>query len=847
MLCNEAPLERVQAVRPVYTTGTSTTPASSQTDVVHVDIRSDSTGRDIILWQDILIAFKNATHIRHGSRIVPFLTDNDFNTLKPLRIAAIPNAVMDVYVEDQSSRSSEPATHSTTVFPPPPEYTQTPEYDITENHLNDDNPVAIAQPLSSSSCRRASQISVEESTGSIIEDIADIVLKARQGDTTFQVKLATAYKDGTDGLPQDYKLAMKWFLKAAECGDPSAQWNAGLLLENGQGIPRDSSQAAEWYLKSASQGLASAQFNLGRLYNRGQGLSRYPSKAMEWYLKAADQGHTEAQFNIGFMYDIGHGVPQDDAKSTEWYLKAALNGHAPAQLQIATLYHDGDGVPKDYSRAAEWYLKAAHQGEGGAQLFIGTFHIDGCGVDKDYAKAMEWLLRSAKQRYGEAEYYIGYMYEKGLGVARDYDKAMEWFSKAERHGISQSDIVHVDIHPDATGRDIILWEDILIAFKNATHIRHESRVVRFLKDSDFTLKPLWIAAIPNAVLDVYVEGVQTESAQYSAIQSLSPAPTVRNPEYDPMDIANTLLKEFDIPTMPPRMLQSISNDNSEDFSDDDDSAVIITQPLGSINNVQRSPQLYVDISEIIATAHNGDSTAQVKLAIAYKHGTSGLSHNYQSAMGWFLKAACQGDPSAQVNVGLMYEYGQGVPQDYPQAMSWYLKAADQGYAEAQFNIGLMYYNGRGVSRDYSRVMEWYLQAADQGFADAQFNIGVLYSIGQGVRLDHATAMDWYLRAAAQGLAEAQVHIGLLYSIGQGVSQDYNKAMDWYHQAAEQGDPAAQYNIGIMYYYGRGISRDYAKAMEWNLRAASQGYGPAQKIVGIIMKKQRYGVPDHSSP
>ncbi len=48
----------------------------------------------------------------------------------------------------------------------------------------------------------------------------------------------------------------------------------------------------------------------------------------------------------------------------------------------------------------------------------------------------------------------------------------------------------------------------------------------------------------------------------------------------------------------------------------------------------------------------------------------------------------------------MYVSGEGVPQDYAAAVGWYRKAAEQGDAESQFNLGLLYRQGQGVPQDY---------------------------------------------------------------------------------------------------------------------------------------------------
>jgi len=37
----------------------------------------------------------------------------------------------------------------------------------------------------------------------------------------------------------------------------------------------------------------------------------------------------------------------------------------------------------------------------------------------------------------------------------------------------------------------------------------------------------------------------------------------------------------------------------------------------------------------------------------------------------------RGDALAQNNLGVMYENGQGVPQDYKEAVKWYTKAAEE--------------------------------------------------------------------------------------------------------------------------------------------------------------------------
>ena len=52
-------------------------------------------------------------------------------------------------------------------------------------------------------------------------------------------------------------------------------------------------------------------------------------------------------------------------------------------------------------------------------------------------------------------------------------------------------------------------------------------------------------------------------------------------------------------------------------------------------------------------------------------------------------AAVQGDGVAQCNLAMMYEAGEGVPQDEAQAMEWFRRAAAHGNADAKERLKAM--------------------------------------------------------------------------------------------------------------------------------------------------------------
>jgi TPR repeat protein len=89
--------------------------------------------------------------------------------------------------------------------------------------------------------------------------------------------------------------------------------------------------------------------------------------------------------------------------------------------------------------------------------------------------------------------------------------------------------------------------------------------------------------------------------------------------------------------------------------------------------------------------------------------------DYATALQIFRPLAEQGDAAAQVQLGVMYENGLGVPLDYAQAVALYRKAADQGDPFGQIYVGDMYRDGHGVPQDYVRAHMWYNLATSRGF------------------------------------------------------------------------------------------------------------------------------------
>ena len=128
--------------------------------------------------------------------------------------------------------------------------------------------------------------------------------------------------------------------------------------------------------------------------------------------------------------------------------------------------------------------------------------------------------------------------------------------------------------------------------------------------------------------------------------------------------------------------------------------------------------------------------------------------DYATALQEWRPLADQGDADAQYFLGVMYEKGNGVPQNYAEAVKWFRLAADQGDADAQYNLGVMYEKGYGVPQNYAEAVKWFRLSAKQGDAQAQNSLAVRYEYGEGVLQNNIMAHMWYNLAAANGHEKA---------------------------------------------------------------------------------------------
>lgn len=244
------------------------------------------------------------------------------------------------------------------------------------------------------------------------------------------------------------------------------------------------------------------------------------------------------------------------------------------------------------------------------------------------------------------------------------------------------------------------------------------------------------------------------------------------------------------------------------------------------------------------SAQRGYPPAQSYLGVKYFTG-EGVSHNVDSALYWFAKAAGQGDPRAANNLGFLLAEGTAVKRDYPQAIRWLSLASEAGLPTAQSILADLYRQGHGTLPDTAKAEKLYMAAIEGGLADAQLKL--LAMMGNKWKIlppDSALSLGRYHythRApligitlfenvaascvdpdpltneppslAAQYAADAFALLGDAYSRAVGVEYDHDRSVAFFLRGALMGNPSAQFVIAeLLDIFPDALSSSPAKEM-----------------------------------
>lgn len=212
------------------------------------------------------------------------------------------------------------------------------------------------------------------------------------------------------------------------------------------------------------------------------------------------------------------------------------------------------------------------------------------------------------------------------------------------------------------------------------------------------------------------------------------------------------------------------------------------------------------------------------------------------ALATLRQQAATGDAKAEVVLGERLMRSKDAA-DKTEAVGWYRKAAAQGNKDAEWDLGFAYVMGTGVTRDVATGTTLLRQSLVGGSADHMLIYGTMDVFLGGSPADGA---QWIKRSAEAGSTKGMLFWAMLESHGDnkwGVAKNVADGRQWMLKAANLGDVDAETIVGQFYMHGKsGFTQSVATGLQWLHKAAEQGYPRAQGLLGALLVSGHDQVP-----
>jgi TPR repeat protein len=196
--------------------------------------------------------------------------------------------------------------------------------------------IKFCRTASASSRRALYQLGRAYAANQQIPDAISTYRKAAdKGSTAAMVELGVMFGTGT-GVRKDEAEARKLFERAAEAGNPRGVTNLAAVSKGG-GTPADPAKSRAMLLRAAEKNSPEAQYQLGLMYEDGVGGPKDEVAARALFEKAAAQNHAGALERMGEFAQAGRGGPQDTDAAKAYYERAAALGNEDAKDALKRL------------------------------------------------------------------------------------------------------------------------------------------------------------------------------------------------------------------------------------------------------------------------------------------------------------------------------------------------------------------------------------------------------------------------------------------------------------------------------------------------------------------------------
>ena len=180
--------------------------------------------------------------------------------------------------------------------------------------------------------------------------------------------LGNGIADEADALIEQGRVdeALTLVEEGVAAGTPEAINYQAWLLDNGEYVAADLPRAIALYRRAAELGQPHAQWRLGVLIDEGKAPGAL-EEAFALFEAAAEQEFAFAYVSLAVMHATGRGTPQDFAASRRNYELGIAAGNVHAIRGVGVLYALGQGVERDLVEAGAHFLLALRMGNESSQ------------------------------------------------------------------------------------------------------------------------------------------------------------------------------------------------------------------------------------------------------------------------------------------------------------------------------------------------------------------------------------------------------------------------------------------------------------------------------------------------
>ena len=247
--------------------------------------------------------------------------------------------------------------------------------------------------------------------------------------------------------------------KAADAGDPHADFLVGMFYRDGKGVAANDTLAFECFERATKKAILGSWFALGRCYFEGSGVEKDLKAAHECYLRGAYEGDSDAYVELVTDYLHARGTEPSLRMALSWWevlekespkklegLSFVVSlfetiqkqnvdkGSARAMANLGYMYYLGFFSERNQQEGRDLIEKAAAAGDAEGQLLIGILE----SASGNAAKAAEYFAKAAEQGLDEAQFNLAVFYERGRGVAQDTGAALKLYEAAAAQGHAKS-------------------------------------------------------------------------------------------------------------------------------------------------------------------------------------------------------------------------------------------------------------------------------------------------------------------------------------------------------------------------------------------------------------------------